>query len=224
MSQCQKLGSVYISFQSCSAQANRLCPQAGEWETECRHAWVSGRMQPDSGYKTEDLKVCGENPDCTFELIDFRPEKDILAQIDLCTNHVKPSKTVSGTPCSDGGIPNQMPKKSPEFSRTLPILIASHSAAASVQCSGIGTCEGDPYLVESAKNMQHFKKYLKTCPPQGAQNGEPVFTHWLTRKLDTGKGPNVRPPPKLTSLHKGSHQNLVKDTSILKTKLLTGFF
>ena len=184
-------------------EIEHFCPQAGEWEMECRHAWVSGRMQPDSGYKTEDLiKVCGENPDCTFELIDFRPEKDILAQIDLCTNHVK--KHIQD--CVGHAMQRWWYTKpdAEEVARVLknsspvPDRVAFY-AAASVQCSGIGTCEGDPYLVRICqKNMRHFKKYPKTCPPQEEPKMENQFSPTeLTPQAGHGaKGTNVRPPPK----------------------------
>jgi hypothetical protein len=66
----------------------RLCATAGDWEEECRHAWVAGRMHADSGVSTDVLlEVCGANDDCRFELLDFRPEDDVLIQMDLCRKH-----------------------------------------------------------------------------------------------------------------------------------------
>ena len=66
-----------------------FCPQAGTWEMECRHSWVAGKMH-DKKYDTEDLlKDCGENPDCTFELVDFRPADDVLVQLSRCKKYVR---------------------------------------------------------------------------------------------------------------------------------------
>ena len=65
-----------------------VCVQAGTWEKDCRYAWVSGKMQPNSGTSTTDLlAACGDSEDCRFELIDFRPEEDVLDQLKACVEH-----------------------------------------------------------------------------------------------------------------------------------------
>ena len=58
-------------------------PMAGEWERECRHAGLR-RMNASSGGYPTLLEVCGENIDCTFELLEPRPSTDVLEQIALC--------------------------------------------------------------------------------------------------------------------------------------------
>lgn len=69
-------------------EVDRLCAMAGEWEDDCRHAWVAGRMHADSGHATAELlAVCKGNPDCSFELLDFRPDPDVLVQMDDCRKH-----------------------------------------------------------------------------------------------------------------------------------------
>ena len=73
---------------------NKLCPQAGDWEDECRHAWVAGRMHSEKQWPTEVLaKVCDGNVDCTFELIDFRADDDVLTQFRLCDQYTGEYKT-----------------------------------------------------------------------------------------------------------------------------------
>jgi len=73
------------------AEMEAACVQAGDWEGDCRHGWVAGRQQPGSGFSTEALlQACGEAPDCAFELIDFRPDPDPVAQISLCAKHTGP--------------------------------------------------------------------------------------------------------------------------------------
>lgn len=191
-------------------EIEHFCPQAGNWEMECRHAWVSGRMQADSGYKTEDLiKVCGGNPDCTFELIDFRPESDILAQIKLCTNHVR--KHIQD--CVGHAMQRWWYAKpsEEEVARILekpsavPDRVAFY-AAASVACAGIGTCSGDPYLERICeKNSRHFKKYPQTCPPQEEPKMEHQFspTELAPQAGFGAQGTNVQAPPKVHEAAKG---------------------
>ena len=65
-----------------------VCGKAGEWELDCRHGWVSGRMNNTDEFSTEDLLgACGNNVDCTFELLDFRPADEPLTQMALCTQY-----------------------------------------------------------------------------------------------------------------------------------------
>jgi hypothetical protein len=66
-------------------EADLQCSQAGEWDAECRHNWVSARMKLESGFSTEELvEACDGNDDCTFELLDFRPDPDLETQLKLC--------------------------------------------------------------------------------------------------------------------------------------------
>jgi len=66
-------------------EADLQCSLAGEWEADCRHNWVSGRMKSESGFSTEELvEACAGNDDCTFELLDFRPDPNLETQLKLC--------------------------------------------------------------------------------------------------------------------------------------------
>ena len=78
----------YVGGLRTRAEMEAACSLAEAWEPECRHAWVAGRMQLGTGFTTEDLlEACGPNPDCTFELIDFRPAEDPIEQMKLCAAH-----------------------------------------------------------------------------------------------------------------------------------------
>ena len=72
---------------STAEEVEALCPDAGEWESECRYGWVAGRMT-DHRYTTQALlEACGPSDDCAFELLDARPLDDVLAQAEACTTH-----------------------------------------------------------------------------------------------------------------------------------------
>ena len=146
-----------------------FCPQAGNWELECRHAWVAGKMHDRDNYTTEDLlQDCGENPDCTFELVDFRPADDVLVQLDRCNKYVR--KHVRD--CFGHAMQRwwfSRPDKE-EVARvmakssTVPDRVAYY-VAASVECAKIGTCDGEKFLTQLCKkNVLHFKKNPTKCP------------------------------------------------------------
>ncbi len=171
-------------------EVERLCPMAGEWEKECRHAWVSGRMNANSGMDMDFLlNVCDGNPDCTFELIDFRPNPDVLVQMDYCIKHVGPyTRDCLGhamqrwwytAPDADE-VKRVASAKSP-----YPDRIAFY-VAASVACSGIGTCDGDPTMKNIClKNVENYKKFPNRCP---AQEEKPMKGSLKPEDLQTKTG------------------------------------
>ena len=120
-------------------EVNCLCPMAGEWERECRHAWVSGRMNSNSGVDTETLlEVCGENIDCTFELWISGPQPMCSSKLHSVQNTpVTTVGTAQDMPCSAGGTANPM-QKTPHgwlkpqrrFQTVLDITLQSMSHAA----------------------------------------------------------------------------------------------
>lgn len=152
-------------------EVERLCPMAGTWEKECRHAWVSGRMNANSGMDMDFLlEICDGNPDCTFELIDFRPNPDVLIQMDYCIKHVGPyirdclghamQRWWYTKPDADE-VARVAAVKSP-----YPDRIAFY-VAASVACSDIGSCDGDSTMNSIClKNVANYKKFPNRCPAQ----------------------------------------------------------
>ena len=171
-------------------EVERLCPMAGDWEKECRHAWVSGRMNSNSGMDMDYLlKICDGNPDCTFELIDFRPNPDVLIQMDYCIKHVGPYiRDCLGhamqrwwyTAPSEEEVTRVATAKSP-----YPDRIAFY-VAASVACSGIGSCDGDHAMKNIClKNVENYKKFPNRCP---AQEEKPMKGSLKSEDLKTKTG------------------------------------
>lgn len=67
-------------------KVDSMCRQAGDWESECRHAWVTSRSNVDSQWSTDELlNACPNDAgDCRFEVLDMRPTADAAKQIQLC--------------------------------------------------------------------------------------------------------------------------------------------
>jgi hypothetical protein len=171
-------------------EVDRLCPMAGEWEKDCRHAWVSGRMNSDTGYTTEVLlDVCQKNPDCTFELLDFRPDPDVVKQINYCVEHVGPyTRDCIGHAMQRWWYtkPNaEEVARVAKISTPFPDRVAFY-IAASVACSTIGTCDGDVRMTKVCeKTAQHYKQYPKRCP---AQEEKPMHGNLKPEQLRSKTG------------------------------------
>ena len=202
-----------------------FCTSAGTWEQECRHAWVSGRMQPSSGFTIEELlQACGDNPDCTFELIDFRPDPDILVQIDRCTKYVKKhirdcvGHSMQRWYMSDltaDDITHIMSQAS-----SVPDKVAYY-VAASVQCDGIGSCSGEPYVERLCrKNVKQFKTKPNQCPAKT----EKKMHNFDPKELTPSGGTNqikVKKPPQGFKRPKGkpsNHPNKNSNNQVQKPK------
>lgn len=152
-------------------EVERLCPMAGSWEKECRHAWVSGRMNENSGIEMDFLlNVCGKNPDCTFELIDFRPNPDVVIQMNYCIQYVGPYvRDCVGHAMQRWwySAPDaEEVARVASISSPFPDRIAFY-VAASVACSNIGTCDGDNKMKSIClENVKNYKQYPNRCPAQ----------------------------------------------------------
>jgi len=202
-------------------EVDRLCPMAGEWEKDCRHAWVSGRMNQDSGQSTDSLlEVCQKNPDCTFELLDFRPDEDVVKQINYCIAHVGPYiRDCIGHAMQRWWYTKPNAEEVARVAKTstpFPDRVAFY-IAASVACSNIGTCDGDPRMTKVCeKTVQHYKQSPKRCP---AQQERPMHGNLKPEELrsKTGQSKPQQPvqkhgpakgakPPTITPPHNSTQQ------------------
>lgn len=67
------------------ADALAWCREALSWEDECRHAWVSDQIFRGVATPLDALlEVCGEDPNCRLDALDFRPSADVLEQLNRC--------------------------------------------------------------------------------------------------------------------------------------------
>lgn len=151
------------------ASVERVCGLAESWEDECRHAWVAGKMNEDSPYDMETLLgVCGDNADCAFELLDFRPADLIDTQLercrlyarehaDNCTGHAMQRWWHAGVDAEEVARVAAMPTA---FPRKVGFWIA-----ASVQCDGVGSCEGNAAVQAACEGQSEaFSRKPHSCP------------------------------------------------------------
>lgn len=91
-------GSSTYSFclQRVSAQAARLeemvgiCAGSGEWEVECRVAWVRAHINDRRTSRELLVAGCGGDPDCLFVVTDLRPSGTVIEQLNDCATLVRP--------------------------------------------------------------------------------------------------------------------------------------
>jgi hypothetical protein len=153
---CRDYGSDSYVFEYCLytiardyadlEEVGRFCSQAGEWEADCRHNWVAARMKEGSGLSTDLLvEACSGNDDCTFELLDFRPDPSLELQLDLCFRYAGRFRDDCGghavqrwwlTDPDEGEL-----MRVASLETSFPEKVGYY-LGVSVACEGLGSCEG----------------------------------------------------------------------------------
>jgi len=171
---------------------------SGEWEAECRHAWVSGRMNSDSGFSTEALlSACGENPDCTFELLDFRPEEDPLDQINLCTRYAgRYARDCTGHALQRWWLTSPDKEEIERVSGTplqFPDRLGYYLAASVVCTNTLDECIGEPRAMDNCnRSVNHFERNPEQCPETQIRPMHPNIT---PNQLAPNQQQNTPRPP-----------------------------
>lgn len=150
-------------------EVESTCPLAGDWEGECRRAWVSGQRNPTSRYSTEQLiAACGANADCAFELIDFRPADSIDEQIGRCTQHTGEYKNDCVVHTMERwwrARPEPEEVARVAALHTIYPQQLGYYVGAAVACQGVSTCFGDPEVEAACKrSVEQFRQDPGTCP------------------------------------------------------------
>jgi hypothetical protein len=158
----------------------RVCGEAGEWELDCRHGWVSGRMNAVDEFSTEELLgACGQNPDCTFELLDFRPADEPLTQLNLCTQYAgKYARDCAGHAIQRWWLedPDEEEVNRIAFTPTPYPDKVGYWLGVNVQCYSQGACVGDPHFVLNCeKAVENFSRNPDRCPARTKTPMHPGF-------------------------------------------------
>ena len=120
------------------------CDEAGAWAGECRVGWARVRLGDPEATLDELLPACGSDEECLFDMLDARPNPDLLAQLDLCEEHLGDTSSF----CQQHAA-NRWLASSPDEEERLRVLAATghdevrHKALGHlVGCEGRGSCEG----------------------------------------------------------------------------------
>jgi len=162
----------YVGGVQSVGELAKYCSGAGEWEEECRHAWVSGMMNGDTNLTTEVLlEACGGSVDCTFELIDKRLHPDVLIQIDRCARY-------AGRYAGDcvGHAMQRWYQSKPSLEEFERVVVfdkmyedkVGYWAGAVVQCIGVGACPPTKSKKERGFcgiAVENFVRRPSQCPP-----------------------------------------------------------
>lgn len=151
-----------------------MCSQAGDWEADCRHAWVAGNMKDPEVPLETLIEACGGNADCTFELIDMRVSDDVVEQIERCQRWV--------LPYLDDCVGHAMQRwyltkpDAEEHARLANTVLpgadrVGHFLGANVACREVGTCEAatSPTTSRCQKAVEHFERNPSSCPSDSKQ-------------------------------------------------------
>ena len=162
-------------------EMQRLCALSGDWEGECRHAWVAGRMKEDDVELEYLLDVCGDNPDCSFEVLDFRPDPDIEVQLDRCRRYTGPHHA----DCAGHAL-QRWYGQSPDAAEVLRVSQLQTGypdkvgwwVGVNVECWGLGNCEdATPGTPGNMGNREYCESAVQTmtenrdqCPARLPRN------------------------------------------------------
>jgi hypothetical protein len=153
------------------AEMEDACGRAGAWEADCRHGWVAGRMQPNSGFETAELlEVCKDVPDCAFELVDFRPDPDPAVQIVRCAQHAGPyARDCAGHAMQRFWLtdPSEEDWRAVAMARIPFQDRVGYWLGVDVFCFQKSECMGDgPVRHNCQQTVANFQKNPERCPPR----------------------------------------------------------
>ncbi len=160
------------------AELDALCPDAGEWETRCRQAWVEPRLHPGSGVTTDALRAaCGADADCQLDVLDHRPEP-LRAQLDACGTWAGDNVRH----CVSHAIDRWRADR--PTAEALAAVLADpgpapawvgHFAAEVVVCDGVGACAGSSEVAEAcAARVEALTVDRSPCRRVGAPGARPA--------------------------------------------------
>jgi len=127
-------------------EAAALCERARSYARDCQSQWAAARLTSDLSTAAL-LAFCGDNPDCAFQVLDGRPDADVLGQIAACE---------AAGPYADDCVVHALSRwrqarpDAAEVARVadagLAPLEVGRVVAAVVACQEVGDCGDHPQL------------------------------------------------------------------------------
>jgi hypothetical protein len=146
---------------------NLYCTQTGTWQDNCHQAWVMSQV--DNRTLEDLLPICGDDSDCSLELLDSKHHDDVLEQINLClqyTNHYARDCVMHAIqywyftwPTADEM--SIVAKQSSQYPEQVGMYLG-----ARVGCDGIGNCLGDPEIQTMCERYVDIFQDESKCPNQ----------------------------------------------------------
>jgi hypothetical protein len=155
-------------------EAERLCPQAGDWEQDCRMNWVTVNSSPGSGYTDEQLHtLCAGNADCSLQVLDSRPAA-IGEQLSLCHRWGGEFREDCAIHALQRWIHSSPTEAEFQTLRGGGLFVqqAAHFTATAVQCFGQGTCGDSGRFSEiCSEKREYFVRNPERCPRPRKERG-----------------------------------------------------
>jgi hypothetical protein len=121
------------------------CKLAGEWEADCRHAWVLQQFELKELNPDVLLRACGSNQECIFDVLDAVKSDQPLKEMDRCAaltenlafhcrEHALELWRVTSPVAMDvQALLAKQTEPDPQIIRFISSVVA---------CSNVGTCSG----------------------------------------------------------------------------------
>jgi len=139
--------------------ADEICRTAGTWEAECRTSWVASRSSEHSPWDLQVLlDACPQDKgDCRFEVLDTRPHRDVMVQIERCFQN---ARSFSGDCIAHAldrwvrGRPGIEEIQRVSQLNIAPDRVGSYLFAIKACYGTIDTCIGSPKVKEACLNSE----------------------------------------------------------------------
>jgi len=175
------------------------CQASGPWEQACRGEWVGtwGRGQTRFDVPTL-LRVCGENHDCAFDVLEVHASGDVLVEVDACERHTGPH----ASDCVGHSL-NRWLARQPDADQVarLAALDTPHAEAVggavahAVFCLGAGTCAGsESVTAHCERSVEALKNRPGSCPETDAPPPPPPRRPVILPPKDIPPGDRPSPP------------------------------
>ena len=181
-------------------EAEKYCPEAGEWEEDCRLNWVIVNSSPGTSYSNLELHTfCAGNPDCNLQVLDSRPA-EVAEQLVLCHRWGGKYSEDCAIHALQRWIHSSPSDQEFQTLRTSQIFVhqSANFTAMSVQCFGQGTCgDGGQFTQICEQKVEYFRTNPRRCPRKRQEGGpDPVTPPGMRGGGGGGHLPKMQPSEK----------------------------
>lgn len=143
------------------------CKLAGEWEADCRHAWVLQQFELKELNPDVLLRACGSNQECVFDVLDAVKSDQPLKQMDRCSaltenlafhcrEHALELWRVTSPTATD--VQALLAKQTEPDQQMIRFI------SSVVACSNVGTCSGTDSVKRSCeRSVEGYRSGEVSC-------------------------------------------------------------
>jgi len=155
------------------------CTAAGDWMQDCRHFWIENKLWTTEMPRNELLQDCGQNNDCTLDVLDARHSSSIYEQLILCEQWTGNNQRH----CASHAMQRwrYTERSADDFNRLLALQNPfaeeiGYWLALTQHCDHLGQCQGsgDAYQICTGYTVK-LRQGLLTCQSPSMHPTKPTY-------------------------------------------------